>query len=398
MGRTTISVVSILLLGCSNQGNAPQVSTRDSAGVRIVESRAPSWQDGEAWTLDDTEAMDLTTTGSGPAHEFYRVVGGTVLADGRIIVVNGGSSEIRAFSRTGTFQTSVGREGEGPGEYRSIRGLIRFEGDTIGVFSWPTNLTLLRPDLTFVRRVRLGDRGRSPRPLDNGRVVDLETYASVLEYEGGEGLIRPPISLVLRDLYGVLMDTVWTGPGFEEYMVPMDDGVSAFRPLFGKGPAFATRGSLVLVGTSEAMKYRVVDLEGRLQEIVRVPDYDLTLPRSSIDAEKVALLGPDPSSRRRRIIENLPAPETFPAYSDFVVDAAGYLWAGELLTLHRWGEPRRWEVFSPDGEWMGPIHTPSDFEVLEIGVDYVLGVFRDELDIEHVQFIPLKRTAEESDR
>jgi hypothetical protein len=191
-----------------------------------------------------------------------------------------------------------------------------------------------------------------------------------------------------------MVDTLWTGPGREEYMAVYGEGFGAMQPLFGKKLAFATRGSSVLVGTSDRMEYQVLDLEGRVQEIARVPDYDLTLPRSWIEAERAALLGPDPPPQVRRIVENLPVPETYPAYSEFLVDAAGYLWAGEFQPRYRWGEPRRWEVFAPNGEWMGPIQTPSGFEVFEIGIDYILGVFSDDLDIEHVQLIPLSRSAE----
>jgi hypothetical protein len=54
-------------------------------------------------------------------------------------------------------------------------------------------------------------------------------------------------------------------------------------------------------------------------------------------------------------------------------------------------EPRKWEVFDPAGAWLGTLSTPARFSVLEIGRDYVLGVRRDDLDVEHVQVLRLRR-------
>ena len=55
-------------------------------------------------------------------------------------------------------------------------------------------------------------------------------------------------------------------------------------------------------------------------------------------------------------------------------------------------ESTDWEVFSPAGEWLGSVRTPARFTVFEIGEDYVLGSWRDNMDVEHVQVLRLKRT------
>jgi hypothetical protein len=40
---------------------------------------------------------------------------------------------------------------------------------------------------------------------------------------------------------------------------------------------------------------------------------------------------------------------------------------------------------------MGTLKTPSDFTVFEIGRDYLLGSWSDEVDVEHVQKLALER-------
>ncbi len=83
----------------------------------------------------------------------------------------------------------------------------------------------------------------------------------------------------------------------------------------------------------------------------------------------------------------MPFPETMPAYADLLVDAEDNLWVEEY---RRPGvEAARWQVFDPDGELLGAIETPRRFNVFEIGGDFVLGRWVDELDVEHVQLYKL---------
>ena len=49
------------------------------------------------------------------------------------------------------------------------------------------------------------------------------------------------------------------------------------------------------------------------------------------------------------------------------------------------------DVFRPDGIYLGTVKLPHDLRRIEIGPDYVLGVARDELGIEHVRMYGLDR-------
>ena len=49
------------------------------------------------------------------------------------------------------------------------------------------------------------------------------------------------------------------------------------------------------------------------------------------------------------------------------------------------------DVFRPDGVYLGTVKLPQDLDVMEIGMDYVLGVARDELGAEYVQGYGLDR-------
>jgi hypothetical protein len=77
------------------------------------------------------------------------------------------------------------------------------------------------------------------------------------------------------------------------------------------------------------------------------------------------------------------------------VDRTGNLWTLEpprprdntFVTQFNDTSPKAqvWSVFDSSGKWLGPVQTPGNFLVFEIGADYVLGVWRDEFDVEHVR-------------
>ena len=83
----------------------------------------------------------------------------------------------------------------------------------------------------------------------------------------------------------------------------------------------------------------------------------------------------------------MPFPTHMPAYNSFLVDADGGLWIEEYNRPGDIGP--RWTVFDPDGVLLGPVPFPPRFSPRDIGPDYVLGVWRDADDVEHVQLYDL---------
>jgi len=68
-------------------------------------------------------------------------------ASGKFLVVDHSKTQIGVFDRSGQIERVFGREGGGPGEFRSIGAILRYRGDSILILDGRRrNATLLDPD------------------------------------------------------------------------------------------------------------------------------------------------------------------------------------------------------------------------------------------------------------
>ena len=125
-----------------------------------------------------------------------------------------------------------------------------------------------------------------------------------------------------------------------------------------------------------------------------MPTFDLSISSEDVAHEKAGWLGPNQSQERQDIVARMPVPDTKPAYSSLHVDSEGNVWAEEYR--QGWwaftdNYPRSWTVFNPQGEWLGAVRLPPRFTVYQIGSDYILGLTRDETEVERVQVLRLNK-------
>ncbi len=99
----------------------------------------------------------------------------------------------------------------------------------------------------------------------------------------------------------------------------------------------------------------------------------------------------------RKMFEEMPFPETMPAFGrpvsrtgeprTFHVDTEANVW---VLEYNRPGDDRmRWTVFDSEGVLLGTLTAPEGLDILEVGDDYALGLWRDEDDVEYVRMYGL---------
>ena len=392
-----VAVLSLAVYGCAKEGGRSTVVTTDSAGVQIIESHAPSWPDGFSWRLGDEPVLDIGMLEGDPAYEFFRIAGAQRLSDGRIVVAEAGAFEIRYYDSEGNHLHSTGREGGGPGEFAGIRSIEATAEDTVLVLDWRSRrISYFDPSGAFARSANLtllGQMGDFPHYMatfDDGTVL-----LGVRMFMGAEGIQTGPsrgdIVYLRSDPEGALLDTIAVRPGWEMHVVLQDNrSVSGGRP-FGRYPVSAVYGNGFFHGSGDRYEIEYIDVEGRLLRSYRRPIPNTEVTTADIEAYKRERLESANNERQRQsnqtLLDAVTFPDALPAYYSFVADADGNLW---VAVYRRPGDDQpRWTVFDKDGGMLGEVQTPRRFRIYQIGSDFVLGGWADDMDVQHIRMFEL---------
>jgi hypothetical protein len=358
---------------------------------------------GPTWTVAPEPLLDIGVQEGESAYELDRVVGARRLSDGSIVIANAGSGELRLFDSRGRFVRSMGREGAGPGEFRSISWVQVLPLDTILVvdpdlrritafsvagelqwtassegtgYPWPGDVRL--PDGTFVLVTETGDvwdRIRSGQ----ARVGQTDRNTAVL------ARYTPS---------GALIDTIGRFQGYEEAITERDGRPTTTYPPWGRLITHWLGTDRVYVGTQEAAEVRAYLPEGRLAAIIRWQEGDLAITAEDLDrfnAVQFELAGLDSVARQAIVArtKSLPMPDARPAYGRVMLDQLGLVWISEPHILI--AAPGHWTAIDPGKGVLGQLEVPSHFDVYEIGLDYVLGRWADDVGVQHVRLLGLRR-------
>jgi hypothetical protein len=89
----------------------------------------------------------------------------------------------------------------------------------------------------------------------------------------------------------------------------------------------------------------------------------------------------------RAAIDRLPPPDAAAGYRYIIVSPQEHLWVRGPVRPNARVE---WSVYDLDARPLGRVTLPARFTLFQIGRDFILGVARDELDIEYVQLLRLE--------
>jgi hypothetical protein len=363
----------------------PTYTARDSAGVEVVESRICAWGASVPWTVSETAELSIGVAAGQRPYQFARVTDVLRYPDGRVAVADEGNGEVRIFRADGTHLSTVGRLGDGPGEFRSIRRILLGQ-DRLWVFDARRAQVSAFDDsgvLTETRPVQLS--GPAAQPIGDVRLMrDGELFGI-----DGNTMVPGEAPALLRDtayvfrIGGGASAPVLGIPGaWTEYRVV--EGRSGFRlqPLTPV-PSWDVAGSNLYHSSGERFEIIVSDTAGRARRIVR--RLEPAPPTTAADLERfqAPILAEVPPEQRALAEQALAAwtvPATMPVYTDLLVDPSGNVWA------RRHGdELPEWDLFDARGSCRGTVRMPTGLTVHEIGEDYVLGVWSDASGVAHVR-------------
>ena len=418
--QTANAVATAILLAATACDSAPDFTHTihtDSAGISIATAVTPLWGPGEGWTVEAEPFVEIGTVSGAPEYQLANVAAAVRLSNGDIVVADYGASELRRYDAQGVFLWSTGREGEGPGEFESLDFLGTMPGDSLVTYDWVLmRIQVFDPDGRLVRTLRaelpsdVGAAGGSAPDRAVG-VVDGRLIVRFAEMAGGTttGIVRwvnyRLVALDLRD--GSATSLIVVG-GEEVDLVRREDGsLSDGRYLFFNLPEFGAAAGPVAVIDTEAWRVRLVSpLDGSIERIVRRELAPREVTDEIYEAHLEGIVGmvaqTDAPAEQvdfvRRMWREYPRARTLPVLRSVHVDATGHLWLAPYYIAG--AEPPPFEVFAPDGTWLGSVALPPGLErgfiqyqapYMEIGTDYVLGVWRDELDVQYVRLYRLNR-------
>jgi hypothetical protein len=411
-----------LLAGCGaapSSEHGPRVAFADSAGVQLVRN------------LDrpaDTTRMGMVEElriGAADGHEeemFHFVRGVATDAAGRIFVIDDGSRVIRLFDADGRFVRRIGQRGSGPGEFTSIAALV-VRGDTVhaldlnrhaGAFFDAAGTLLrtyasMRSDRSMLRLMAAGPSGwyadpESPflrPPLELGaeqvywthvRRIDMRQLdAALASAAAADSVMVPVVSYPFGRSIGFL--------GSEGGSTR---GVFGGRPFFdptgsstvdGRGYVYVTAGWPLSIDVYDADGTMIRRISRAHDSIPVTPDLvDEVLRRARTYYDTL----PQRASWMHALVEQSKMPRLgwVPAASTLRASSDGWLWVRRrdlepdpVLHVFSSGSPpppAYWDVFDPEGVYRYTLRMPYRFAPHVVGPDHVVGVQRDEWDVEYV--------------
>ena len=365
--------------------------------------------------------------------------------DGSMIVLDFQSSAVRQYDPKGVYLRTFGRKGQGPGEFTlpanvgvlpDGRVLLLDMGNArVNVYAptgEPSDTWLLKAPAsriaasrltvdttgTAVVTARVTSEGSATSQLrflrfaPDGRVVDTLS-APKLDYE------RPFANVSTGRMTGAAVIPfypeprfVWSPLGYivgglpNRYAVEVLLPQSSSRPTDPDGPQVRdiVRSS---ASAPQAARYRG-PMPGRApgDPIISIRR---AVPNLPISEEQRAAEHAGVESVMRQMVPGSrftgpEIPRTKPAYKDLRVGEDGTIWVfvsmpGERYmpeppatpppgggpVLPRWREPAVWDVFEPDGRYLGRVSKPANITILRMSRDRVWGTLADEDGVQLVK-------------
>lgn len=387
------------IVGCSQPGgDTPGGEATDSEGNQITRAAGSgAWGDETPWRIE--EVFRIGGFDADEEAQFGRVVSIDVDASGNVLVLDGMLARLSVFDPDGTFLRTIGSPGEGPGEFSEFVQAVFERSDSLWVFDLArTGLQAFDLSGAYIGRVDSDPVGL-PIRLDE---TDSRIVGQIRDIEGLEesGRSRPD---VVRTIDGGYVDTLaWLTVG---ELLQVDAGVPSVR-VFASEPFWdiASDGS-VAYGESGTYRVTVRNPDGAVDRVIErgVPPIAVTesIRRALRDAAASRLEEEGvPPDAIGLMLETIVFAEHLPLVTSCILADDGHLWVRQakvpgpdfapeidlqdIVSLSDdLGSPS-WDVFDPEGVYLGQVELPARFEPYRMLGDTIWGVQREELDIPSV--------------
>jgi hypothetical protein len=360
-----LSLLLGLTAGCGGAREAalshPAIDTLASGAVVVTNTGPSAWADTAGWHLTLATTIEPAEGSPGELGDIRGLASDT---QGNVYVLQSGPATIKVFGPDGAWIRDIGREGDGPGEFRD--GMLGLIGDTLLVQD-PNNtrLTTFLTDGSFLASHPSQCCWFSSRPLPsfaNGTVAIMGPPAGNDDNQSGAYYMTRPDGTAIDT---VAMETRSRNDNFEgSWTVRRTSGSSSsiwVTSVPGQ-PHDVTRwrpdGMLIRGNTAD---YTLVLGHG-VSDTVRVihasaPQLLLTdAQRDSLYQEAIDGAGPEWRDALKQVAKRSDIPDRRPPWSGLAVDDQNRIWVGLPSDSSEVGS---FDVFSPDGVLLGRVASPE---------------------------------------
>ena len=405
----------LLLAGCGDgvPGTSGTVAVSDSAGIEIVANPGEGqWDEGQEWRVREVVRLGGV---DGPEETLFERPGDMVPdGQGGVFVVEAGEMALRRYGPDGTFLGRMGGAGEGPGEFGSLNSAVDL-GDTLLVLDVRNRRIsrfLKSGELLDTQPLELdtSTQGFPMRliPLADGRLIMPSPQGCAMpppedpRAAGRLNVTLPPspdehaltvegpitrwVDHATHAIYGERICSV--RPSLAGHGIPLavrTDGVAAVAP----GPEYDIHIFRVPDG-AESWAGGALDAFPPPERIIRraVERRPVTADdrRDYRESRRPTDLT-DPMSREvweaiEAALDTTRVPDRYPAIQELVWDDQGHLW---VQRRGAWDEPDGpWDVFDPEGRYLGEVALPEAFTVRLIHEGRIWGTATGEFDVQEL--------------
>lgn len=393
--HANLLIVGTLAVAVAGVGCRPD--SQVSGGVLLESGRDSVLIDD--WPVAQVPSRDaaFTYAADGEASSpLFRVRGLVPRPGGGVYVANAGSYEVLAVDQNGSVEWSIGRRGDGPAEFQSVGRLQPWRGDTLIAIDqarstaafWTASgshiqtkaAPIANPEPVSQPRLVSGDTYSWSQPWlfgvdTNNRFVLQGPERVVLEGTAGRREIRVPIMVVDAD--GVATTLVELHGGWV-----YEPGTPAALPIAGYAPlssplAVAVHPDGLVWARGDRNEIVQFDHDGQVTRVFTVrqqlQEVTSSLRRSYLETSGYRTWYP--------VNEDIPFPDTVPAFDRVFVAEGLAIWARRFS----WGNAQEdWVYFTDAPAAVSRVRFPERVRIMTATADAAYGVWRDELDVEHL--------------
>lgn len=370
----------------------------EASGIPTTTSSRPYPE----WSLSSEPDVRIGAVDGPPEYQLTRIGLAGRLTDGRIVVFDNGSSELRWFGPDGGFQARAGGPGEGPGEFLSVVSAAVTPQDSVVLYDFRNQrLNWYGPDGVLGRTLRaeLHPSMRLVSRQDERIVIAEERPA--LNLGGAEyNYARDSVLIILTGSTTQPLDTLVHRAGREaatwvEYADGRPIGTRQLGLPFSHPTLVGAAAERIVLLESGRSELAFLNDEGQVVRMAHRTDVDSPTLSAALRQEYVR--NAVQSARERGVAEQparagaegllavIPEGHRVAPFDRMLTDAvSGRIWVRDYLFDWNAGGTQYWTVHDSLGHVLGRVSTPPGLEVMQVGSDFVVGVERDQLGVEYV--------------